>query len=94
MDKLMVSLYANIFITDLDYCFLSSYPLKPLLYLRFIEDILSSWCLTENSLKSLLGLLFHTVNNALSMHFSDGLQLGFSSQKREIHFHTVTEAHW
>ncbi|KAJ7341595.1 hypothetical protein JRQ81_005891 [Phrynocephalus forsythii] len=51
MGTLMAPQYANIFMADLEQRFLNHCTQKPLLYLRYIDDIFLIWTHGEQSLK-------------------------------------------
>ncbi|KAJ7331931.1 hypothetical protein JRQ81_014111, partial [Phrynocephalus forsythii] len=48
----MAPQYANILMADLEQCFLKHCTQKPLLYLRYIDDIFLIWTYGEESLKN------------------------------------------
>ena len=52
MGTKMAPSYANIFMDELETKMLSSFPLKPLLYLRYIDDIFIIWDHGKDALKS------------------------------------------
>ena len=51
MGSRMAPQYANLFMADLEQRFLQTQPLKPFLYLRYINDIFLIWTHGEESLK-------------------------------------------
>lgn len=54
MGTKMAPAYANLFMSDLETKFLATRPVQPLLWQRFIDDILIIWPSSEDSLKALL----------------------------------------
>ncbi|CAM4681193.1 unnamed protein product [Caretta caretta] len=81
MGTRMAPQYANIFMADLEQRFLSSRPLKPLLYLRYIDDIFIIWTHGKEALEE----FHHDFNN---FHPTTNLSLVQSTQ--EIHFLDTT----
>ncbi|XP_074981174.1 uncharacterized protein LOC142070971 [Caretta caretta] len=81
MGTRMAPQYANIFMADLEQRFLSSRPLKPLLYLRYIDDIFIIWTHGKEALEE----FHHGFNN---FHPTTNLSLVQSTQ--EIHFLDTT----
>lgn len=73
----MTPQYANIYMIDLDVCFLCSYPLILLVYHRYIVDIFIIWMHKRDFLEK----LHHSFNN---IHPSIKLTLKYSTQ--QIHF--------
>nr|XP_048706612.1 uncharacterized protein LOC125636878 [Caretta caretta] len=59
MGTCMAPQYAHIFMADLEKCFLSSRPLTPLLYLRYIDDIFIIWTHGKEALEE----FHHDFNN-------------------------------
>jgi len=74
MGTRMAPQYANIFMADLEERFLHSFPMKPLLYLRFIDDIFLLWPHGEKSL-----LQFHSRLNMADPHIKQTLDYSSSS---------------
>nr|XP_048674345.1 zinc finger protein 480-like isoform X13 [Caretta caretta] len=81
MGTRMAPQYANIFMADLEQRFLSSRPLKPLLYLCYIDDIFIIWTHGKEALEE----FHHDFNN---FHPTTNLSLVQSTQ--EIHFLDTT----
>ncbi|CAM4659574.1 unnamed protein product [Lepidochelys olivacea] len=81
MGTRMAPQYANIFMADLEQRFLSTRPLKPLLYLRYIDDIFIIWTHGKEALEE----FHHDFNN---FHPTTNLSLVQSTQ--EIHFLDTT----
>ncbi|CAM5112749.1 unnamed protein product [Eretmochelys imbricata] len=81
MGTRMAPQYANIFMADLEQRFLSSRPLNPLLYLRYIDDIFIIWTHGKEALEE----FHHDFNN---FHPTTNLSLVQSTQ--EIHFLDTT----
>ena len=63
MGTRMAPQYANIFVADLEEEFLITYPLLPLRYFRFIDDIFFIWTHGEKKL-----LRFHSTFNIRNPH--------------------------
>ncbi|XP_070546329.1 uncharacterized protein [Ptychodera flava] len=68
----MAPQFANIFMADLEQCFLNSYPLKPRVYFRFIDDIFMIWTHGLDALKKFYQDFnsFHNTIN-FTMEYSD-----------------------
>ncbi|XP_048698400.2 uncharacterized protein LOC125633326 [Caretta caretta] len=73
--------YANIFMADLEQRFLSSCPLMPLLYLRYIDDIFIIWIHGKEALEE----FHHDFNN-----FHPTINLSLDQSTQEIHFLDTT----
>ncbi|CAI7935254.1 Hypothetical predicted protein [Podarcis lilfordi] len=80
MGTRMAPQYANIFMADLEQRFLNSYPLKPLLYLRYIDDIFIIWTHGQQTLDT-----FHQKFN----DFHPTINLTMNQSMQEIHFWTL-----
>ncbi|XP_073188346.1 uncharacterized protein [Lepidochelys kempii] len=80
MGTRMAPQYANIFMADLEQRFLSSRPLKPLLYLRYIDDIII-WTHGKEALEE----FHHDFNN-----FHPTINLSLVQSTQEIHFLDTT----
>jgi len=50
----MAPSYANVFMGKLEHDFLQTQPLNPLLWVRFLDDIMMLWTHGETSLKTFL----------------------------------------
>ncbi|CAM5157467.1 unnamed protein product [Eretmochelys imbricata] len=81
MGTRMAPQYANIFMADLEQRFLSSRPLKPLLYLRYIDDIFIIWTHGKEALEE----FHHDFNN-----FHPTINLSLVQSTQEIHFLDTT----
>ncbi|XP_054846214.1 uncharacterized protein LOC129336859 [Eublepharis macularius] len=81
MGTRMAPQYANIFMADLEQRFLSSHPLEPLLYLRFLDDIFIIWTHGKEALER-----FHQDFN--NFHPTINLSLDHSTQ--QVHFLDTT----
>ncbi|CAM5130490.1 unnamed protein product [Natator depressus] len=81
MGTLMAPQYANIFMADLEQRFLSSRPLTPLLYLRYIDDIFIIWTHGKEALEE----FHHDFNN-----FHPTINLSLVQSTQEIHFLDTT----
>lgn len=81
MGTRMAPQYANIFMADLEQRFLNSYPLKPLLYLRYIDDIFIIWTHGQQTLDT-----FHQKFN----DFHPTINLTMNQSMQEIHFLDTT----
>ncbi|XP_074805210.1 uncharacterized protein LOC141985201 [Natator depressus] len=81
MGTLMAPQHANIFMADLEQRFLSSRPLTPLLYLRYIDDIFIIW----NHGKEALEEFHHDFNN-----FHPTINLILDQSTQAIHFLDTT----
>ncbi|XP_073193192.1 uncharacterized protein [Lepidochelys kempii] len=77
----MVPQYANIFKADLEQCFLSSRPLMPLLYLRYIDDLFIIWTHGKEALEE----FHHDFNN-----FHSTINFSLDQSTQEIHFVDTT----
>ncbi|XP_074803977.1 uncharacterized protein LOC141984659 [Natator depressus] len=77
----MAPQYANIFMADLEQRFLSSRPLMPLLYLRYIDDIFIIWTHGKEALEE----FHHDFNN-----FHPTINLSLDQSTQEIHFLDTT----
>ncbi|XP_070576377.1 uncharacterized protein [Ptychodera flava] len=68
----MAPQFANIFMADLEQRFLNSYPLKPRVYFRFIDDIFMIWTYGLDALKKFYQDFnsFHNTIN-FTMEYSD-----------------------
>ncbi|XP_074822342.1 uncharacterized protein LOC141995220 [Natator depressus] len=81
MGTRMAPQYANIFMADLEQCFLSSRLLMPLLYLRYIDDIFIIWTHGKEALEE----FHHDFNN-----FHPTINLSLDQSTQEIHFLDTT----
>nr|XP_048707030.1 dnaJ homolog subfamily C member 15 isoform X1 [Caretta caretta]XP_048707040.1 dnaJ homolog subfamily C member 15 isoform X1 [Caretta caretta]XP_048707048.1 dnaJ homolog subfamily C member 15 isoform X1 [Caretta caretta]XP_048707056.1 dnaJ homolog subfamily C member 15 isoform X1 [Caretta caretta]XP_048707066.1 dnaJ homolog subfamily C member 15 isoform X1 [Caretta caretta]XP_048707074.1 dnaJ homolog subfamily C member 15 isoform X1 [Caretta caretta] len=81
MGTRMAPEYANIFMADLEQRFLSSRPLMPLLYLRYIDDIFIIWTHGKEALEEFQ----HDFNN-----FHPTINLSLDQSTQEIHFLDTT----
>ncbi|XP_074809868.1 uncharacterized protein LOC141987932 [Natator depressus] len=81
MGTRMAPQYANIFMADLEQRFLSSRPLTPLLYLRYIDDIFIIWTHGKEALEE----FHHDFNN-----FHPTINLSLVQSTQEIHFLDTT----
>ncbi|XP_074819362.1 GPI alpha-1,4-mannosyltransferase I, stabilizing subunit [Natator depressus] len=81
MGTRMAPQYANIFMADLEQRFLSSRPLTPLLYLRYIDDIFIIWTHGKAALEE----FHHDFNN-----FHPTINLSLVQSTHEIHFLDTT----
>ncbi|XP_074924975.1 uncharacterized protein LOC142047212 [Chelonoidis abingdonii] len=81
MDTHMAPQYANIFMADLEQRFLSSRPLTPLLYLRYIDDIFIIWTHGKETLEK-----FHHDFNS----FHPTINLSLDQSTWEVHFLDTT----
>ncbi|CAM5099519.1 unnamed protein product [Eretmochelys imbricata] len=81
MSTRMAPQYANIFMADLEQHFLSSRPLTPLLYLRYIDDIFIIWTHGKEALEE----CHHDFNN-----FHPTINLSLDQSTQEIHFLDTT----
>ncbi|XP_065445349.1 uncharacterized protein LOC135982467 isoform X2 [Chrysemys picta bellii] len=81
MGTRMAPQYANIFMADLEQRFLSSRPLVPLLYLRYIDDIFIIWTHGKEALEE-----FHLDFN----NFHPTINLSLDQSTQEIHFLDTT----
>ncbi|CAM4539231.1 unnamed protein product [Lepidochelys kempii] len=81
MGTRMAPQYANIFMADLEQRFLSSRPLKPLLYLCYIDDIFIIWTHGKEALEE----FHHDFNN-----FHPTINLSLVQSTQEIHFLDTT----
>ncbi|CAM5072920.1 unnamed protein product [Natator depressus] len=81
MGTRMAPQHANIFMADLEQSFLSSHPLMPLLYLRYVDDIFIIW--THG--KEVLEEFHHDFNN-----FHPTINLSLDQSTQEIHFLDTT----
>ncbi|XP_050781640.1 uncharacterized protein LOC127035616 [Gopherus flavomarginatus] len=81
MGTRMAPQYANIFMADLEQRFLSSRPLTPLLYLRYIDDIFIIWTHGRETLEK-----FHHDFNS----FHPTINLSLDQSTREVHFLDTT----
>ncbi|CAM5123687.1 unnamed protein product [Eretmochelys imbricata] len=81
MGTRMAPQYANIFMADLEQRFLSSRPLMPLLYLRYIDDIFIIWTHGTEALEE----FHHDFNN-----FHPTINLSLDQSTQEIHFLDTT----
>ncbi|XP_050792228.1 uncharacterized protein LOC127042831 [Gopherus flavomarginatus] len=81
MGTRMAPQYANIFMADLEQRFLSSCPLTPLLYLRYIDDIFIIWTHGKETLEK-----FHHDFNS----FHPTINLSLDQSTREVHFLDTT----
>ncbi|CAM4539213.1 unnamed protein product [Lepidochelys kempii] len=81
MGTRMAPQYANIFMPDLEQRFLSSRPLKPLLYLCYIDDIFIIWTHGKEALEE----FHHDFNN-----FHPTINLSLVQSTQEIHFLDTT----
>ncbi|XP_074804365.1 uncharacterized protein LOC141984839 [Natator depressus] len=81
MGTRMVPQYANIFKADLEQCFLSSHPLMPLLYLRYIDDLFIIWTHGKEALEE----FHHDFNN-----FHPTINFSLDQSTQEIHFVDTT----
>ncbi|XP_077674347.1 uncharacterized protein LOC144265548 [Eretmochelys imbricata] len=81
MDTRMAPQYANVFMAYLEQRFLSSRPLMPLLYLRYIDDIFIIWTHGKEALEE----FHHDFNN-----FHPTINLSLDQSTEEIHFLDIT----
>uniref|UniRef100_A0A674IUK7 Reverse transcriptase domain-containing protein n=1 Tax=Terrapene triunguis TaxID=2587831 RepID=A0A674IUK7_9SAUR len=81
MGTRMAPQYAIIFMADLEQRFLSSRPLTPLLYLRYIDDIFIIWTHGKEALEE----FHHDFNN-----FHPTINLSLDQSTQEIHFLDTT----
>nr|XP_048698832.1 uncharacterized protein LOC125633518 [Caretta caretta] len=81
MGTCMAPQYANIFMADLEQRFLSSRPLTPLLYLRYIDHIFIIWTHGKEALEE----FHHDFNN-----FHPTINLSLVQSTQEIHFLDTT----
>ncbi|XP_077782763.1 uncharacterized protein LOC144327350 [Podarcis muralis] len=77
----MAPQYANIFMADLEQRFLNSYPLKPLLYLQYIDNIFIIWTHGQQTLDT-----FHQTFD----DFHPTINLTMNQSMQEIHFLDTT----
>ncbi|XP_065424163.1 uncharacterized protein LOC135975776 [Chrysemys picta bellii] len=81
MGTRMAPQYANIFMADLEQRFLSSRPLTPLLYLRYIDDIVIIWTHGKEALEE----FHHDFNN-----FHPTINLSLDQSTQAVHFLDTT----
>ncbi|XP_065414590.1 uncharacterized protein LOC135973774 [Chrysemys picta bellii] len=81
MGTRMAPQYANIFMADLEQRFLSSRPLTPLLYLRYIDDIFIIWTHGKEALEE----FHHDFNN-----FHPTINLSLDQSTQAVHFLDTT----
>ncbi|XP_053888787.1 uncharacterized protein LOC128839638 [Malaclemys terrapin pileata] len=81
MGTRMAPQYANIFMADLEQCFLSSRPLTPVLYLRYIDDIFIIWTHGKEALEE----FHHDFNN-----FHPTINFSLDQSTQEIRFMDTT----
>ncbi|CAM4564674.1 unnamed protein product [Lepidochelys kempii] len=81
MGTRMAPQYANIFMADLEQRFLSSRPLTPLLYLRYIDDLFIIWTHGKEALEE----FHHDFNN-----FHPTINLSLDQSTQVVHFLDTT----
>ena len=81
MGTRMAPQYANLFMALLESEFLKHYHLKPLIYLRFIDDTFMIWTHGEEELKNFLRA-FNTYHNSIT------LKMDYSTES--VHFLDIT----